>query len=69
MHRHGRNFMAARGDEAVLETVAPANDVEGNLAQYVFPIVASLYERFGVTGLSVNRVKAEIDRLQRSRTA
>lgn len=60
---------AARSDEAMLEAVIPAEKIEGDLAQYVFPLVASLYERFGVTGLSVAQVKAEVDRLQNSRTS
>jgi len=56
----------ARSDEAILESVVPATDVEKNLAAQVFPLVASLYGRFGVTGLSIARVQAEIDRLQKS---
>jgi transcriptional regulator with XRE-family HTH domain len=60
---------AARSDEALLEAVVPANEIEANLAEYVFPLVASLYERFGVTGLSENLVTAEIERLKKSRTA
>lgn len=59
---------AARSDEAVLETEVPAKDLEARLAETVFPMVSSLYERFGVSGLSVNRVKAELDRLLSSRT-
>lgn len=58
---------AARSDEAVLEAVVPAAGIETNLAAYVFPLVASLYERFAVVGLSPNRVQAEIDRLLKSR--
>ena len=54
---------AARSDEAVLEIELPAKDMEAHLAEHVFPLVSSLYERFGVSGLSVNRVKAEVDRL------
>jgi transcriptional regulator with XRE-family HTH domain len=59
---------AARSDEAVLETVISADGVTGRLAEHVFPLVSSLYERFGVAGLSVNRVKAEVDRLLSSRS-
>jgi len=58
---------AARSDEAMLEAVIPAVEIEKNLAAYVFPLVASLYERFGVTGLSLNRVQAEVERLKKSR--
>lgn len=58
--------MAARSDEAMLEEVIPAEKIESDLARYVLPLVASLYERFGVVGVSLARVKAEIDRLQKS---
>lgn len=54
---------AARSDEAVLEIEVPAKDMEARLPEHIFPLVSSLYERFGVSGLSVNRVKAEVDRL------
>jgi transcriptional regulator with XRE-family HTH domain len=57
---------AARSDEAMLEAVVPASDIEINLAAQVFPLVASLYERFGITALSLNRVQAELERLQKS---
>ena len=58
---------AARSDEAVLETNVPAKGMEENLAEHIFPLVASLYERFGVVGLSVKRVQAEVDRLLNSK--
>lgn len=58
----------ARSHEATLEAVAPASEIERNLAEYVFPLVASLYERFGVTGLSLNRVQAEVGRVQKRRS-
>lgn len=54
---------AARSDEAMLEAVLPAAGIEARLAEHVFPLVSSLYERFGVTGLSQNRVQAEIGRM------
>ena len=57
----------ARSDEAMLEAIVPAADIEKNLAAHVFPLVASLYERFGVTGLSVGRVQAELERFRKSR--
>ena len=59
---------AARSDEAVLETVAPAKDIEGNLAHYVTPLVTSLYERFGAAGVPADRIKDEIERLQKNRS-
>ena len=55
---------AARSDEAVLETTAPAKDITAKLAEFVHPLVASLFERFGVTGLSVDRVGAELERMK-----
>jgi transcriptional regulator with XRE-family HTH domain len=58
---------AARNDEALLEVTAPAADIERNLGKYVYPLVASLYERFGVTGLSTEWVNAELRKLQASR--
>jgi len=63
----GVRGMAARSDEALVETEAPAEKIEGNLAEYLFPLIASLYERFGVTGLSTDFVQAEVQRLQTSR--
>jgi transcriptional regulator with XRE-family HTH domain len=59
---------AARSDEAVLEATMPADSITERLGERLFPMIASLYERFGVTGLTVNRVKAEADRLLNSRT-
>jgi transcriptional regulator with XRE-family HTH domain len=58
---------AARSDEAMLEIVVPASAIEKDLAAHIFPLVASLYERFGVTGLTLDRVRAEVERLQKSR--
>lgn len=55
---------AARSDEAILEAVVPADEVETNLAKWLHPLVASLFERFGVTGLTVERVNAELDRMR-----
>ncbi|HSM40885.1 MAG TPA: helix-turn-helix domain-containing protein [Afifellaceae bacterium] len=58
---------AARGDEAMLETEVPADDMARRLAEHLFPLVSSLYERFGVTGLSEARVETEVSRLLASR--
>jgi transcriptional regulator with XRE-family HTH domain len=57
---------AARSDEATLETTVPASAIEKDLASVVFPLMTSLYERFGVTGLGLDRVRAEVERLQKS---
>ena len=59
---------AARGDEAMLDTVIPAENVSSRLSEHLFPLISSLYERFGVAGLSENRVKAEVDRFLESRS-
>lgn len=53
----------ARGDEAALEAVLPAENITPRLAEHLFPLVSSLYERFGVTGLTISRVQAEVNRL------
>jgi transcriptional regulator with XRE-family HTH domain len=57
---------AARSDEAALEAVISADGITVRLAEHLFPLVSSLYERFGVSGLSESRVKAEVDRLLNS---
>jgi transcriptional regulator with XRE-family HTH domain len=57
---------AARSDEALLETSIPAKEIDNNLAHYLHPLIASLFERFGVTGLSVDRVRAELERMQKN---
>ena len=59
---------AARGDEAMLETVIPAENVSSRLSEHLLPLISSLYERFGVAGLSENRVKAEVDRFLDNRS-
>lgn len=58
---------AARSDEAMLETIVPVKDIPSNLATYLHPLIASLFERFGVTGLSLDRVEAELDKMKASR--
>lgn len=55
---------AAKGDEALLETVAPASRIEAALAETVYPMVASLYERFGVPHIAPEFVAAEIVRFR-----
>lgn len=58
---------AARGDEAMLEVEIPAADIEVRLAEHLLPLIASLYERFGVAGLSLGRVEAEVQKLLNGR--
>jgi transcriptional regulator with XRE-family HTH domain len=55
---------AARSDEAILEAVVPVSEIDTKLAEHLHPMVASLFERFGVTGLSVDRVRAELERMK-----
>jgi transcriptional regulator with XRE-family HTH domain len=57
----------SRSDDAMLEGIAPAETVEAELGRYVFPLVASLFERFGVKGLSETFVQAEIERMQKNK--
>lgn len=57
---------AARSDEAMLETVIPIDKIQTELAEHLQPMVASLFERFGVAGLSVDRVAAELDRMKKN---
>jgi len=54
----------SRSDEAILEGVAPAADIESNLAVYVYPLISSLFERFGVTGISPDFVASELERMR-----
>ncbi len=57
---------ASRSDEALLETTVPVKDLEKNLPRYLHPLIASLFERFGVTGLSVDRVYDELERMTKN---
>ena len=57
---------AAQSDEAVLEVEFPADGIESRLADCLLPLLTSLYERFGVAGLSLNRVEAEVQRFLNS---
>ena len=56
----------ARSEEAMLETVIPVDEIDTKLAQYLHPMIASLFERFGATGLSVDRVAAELERMKKN---
>jgi transcriptional regulator with XRE-family HTH domain len=56
---------AARSDEAALEASVSLPAIETGLGEAVHPLVASLFERFGVTGLSVDRVAAEVERMRK----
>lgn len=58
---------ASRSDEAQLDIMAAVTDIEAELPRLVHGMVASLYERFGVMGLSLERVKAEINKMLNTR--
>jgi hypothetical protein len=57
---------AARSDEALLETTVAVQDIKENLAEVLHPLMTSLFERFGVSGLSLDRVRTEVRRLTAS---
>lgn len=57
---------AARSDEAMLEVVVPVREIEKNLATHLHAMIASLFDRFGVSGLSVDRVHAELERMTKN---
>jgi hypothetical protein len=50
----------------MLEGTAPAATVEAELGRHVFPFVSSLFERFGVTGVSIAFVESEIERMRQN---
>src|SRR5665811_1007958 len=56
----------ARSDEAMLETVVPVREIKSNIAKLLHPLIASLFERFGATGLSVERVEEEIEKMKKN---
>ncbi|MBC7102520.1 MAG: helix-turn-helix domain-containing protein [Parvibaculum sp.] len=57
----------ARSDECVVETITPATSIEDRLAHLVFPLVTSIYERFGVTGIPFEAIEREVRRFRQSR--
>jgi integrase len=57
----------SRSDEALVETTAPVAAVEKELGQLVYPLVSSVFERFGVTGISPAFVGAELQRMRSNR--
>lgn len=57
---------ASRSDEAVIEAVVPVADIKADLAKHLHPMIASLFERFGITGLSIARVEAELERMRQN---
>ncbi|HLJ64585.1 MAG TPA: helix-turn-helix transcriptional regulator [Stellaceae bacterium] len=57
----------SRSDEVLLEATTLASDIAPNLAHHLHPLVASLFERFGVAGLSQSFVESELERMRKSR--
>jgi len=56
----------ARSNEAVLEVTVAAATIPDRLAHTLFPLVSSLFERFGIVGMTEEAVGAEVDRLLKS---
>lgn len=54
---------AARSNEAVLEVSIPAKDISLSLAEYLYILASSLYEKFGITDISKSYVQSEVKRL------
>jgi transcriptional regulator with XRE-family HTH domain len=59
--------LPAKSDEAIVEIKLPASAIEEDLATAVYPLVASLYERFRVANLPEAFVRAEIARFRSGR--
>lgn len=57
----------ARSDEVLVETTVPAAGITERLADDLLPMVAAIFERFGVVGLSAEAIRGEVGRLLRSR--
>jgi transcriptional regulator with XRE-family HTH domain len=57
---------ASRSDEVLLEAVVPVKDIKESLAKHLHPMIASLFERFGVTGLKIDLVQAELDKMMKN---
>jgi transcriptional regulator with XRE-family HTH domain len=58
---------AARSDEAMLETIVPVQEIGTQLGKHLHPLIASLFQRFGVTGLTIERVEAELEKMRGNR--
>lgn len=54
---------AAQSDEAILTAIIPVKNLSLNLTEHLYPLVSSLYERFGVKDLSKNFLETEVTRL------
>lgn len=54
---------AARSDEALLETTVSVAEISQKLPEILTPLVASLLERFGVTGLTIEGVASVVKKM------
>jgi len=45
----------------------PVDEIESKLGEHLHPLIASLFERFGVAGLTPDRVTAELNRMKTNR--
>jgi transcriptional regulator with XRE-family HTH domain len=57
----------AKSDEAIVEATLSAQTIESDLAGAVYPLVASLYERFGVPQLHKEFVASEVARFRQGK--
>lgn len=56
-----------KDNEAALETLATATEIDGNLAEVLHPFLAPLYERFSFFELSMRMVVEELEKMRRGR--
>ena len=54
----------ARSDEAMLETTVLVDEIESKLGKHLHPLV---FERFGITAVTPDRVAAELNRMKANR--
>lgn len=57
----------SRSDEVLLEGCTAAGAIDENLGAQVYPLIASLFERFGVTGISAEFVESVLARMRANR--
>lgn len=54
---------ASRGNEVLLKAEIPAQDVSLKLADYLYPLAAELYQKFGVSKFPIDVVQSVVKRL------
>lgn len=57
----------SRSDEAMLEASESVAKIETDLGACVFPLISSLFERFGVTGISAEFIASELTKMRANR--